>query len=60
MRAKRKTKTAKTVATVSALCPTPRAELRWAPVSRITFNPRTTPLSAEELAGLEIPAFLKR
>ena len=27
---------------------------------RITFTPRTTPLSAAELAGLEIPDFLKR
>jgi hypothetical protein len=53
---KRKTKTP----AVSALCTTPLPARRFEPACRITFTPRTRPLSAEELAGLEIPEFLKR
>jgi len=53
---KRKAKMTK----VSALMPTPLPIRRWEYAPRITFTKRTTPLSDAELAGLEIPDFLKR
>jgi hypothetical protein len=47
-------------ATVDRLAPLQTAERTWRPHDSVTWSRRTTPLTADELAGLEIPAFLKR